>query len=76
MPRIGMRPDSPEALNDMRRDVAVASSGRFEARMREIKKLRDKSENELKNLREKSDTSSKDLTEPRPSVGWALSDVR
>ena len=58
-----MRPDPPEALNDMPRDVAVASSGRFEARMREIKKLRDKSENELKNLREKSDTSSKDLTD-------------
>ncbi|CAE7194519.1 unnamed protein product, partial [Symbiodinium sp. CCMP2592] len=40
--------------------VIKDATERDEARMREIKQLRDKSENELKSLREKSDNSSKD----------------
>ncbi|OLP94677.1 hypothetical protein AK812_SmicGene23260 [Symbiodinium microadriaticum] len=40
--------------------VIKDATERDEARMREIKQLRDKSENELKHLKEKSDNSSKD----------------
>ena len=40
--------------------------------MREIKQLRDKSENELKSLREKSDNSSKDALAACWCKRWLL----